>query len=1016
MLITRVELEKIKNYEAGQFEFAPGITAISGPNGAGKTTILEAISWALFDHLAYKKEDFLKRGSKKGAVRVTFVSALDGREYTVYRDTGTGYYIYDPVTKLRLVEQKNQVAIWLRQHLGVEPGADLKSLFTSTIGVPQGTFTVDFAEQPSKRKPGFDKVLRVDEYQRSSEELKALIRLVESKDVELREQIAALGVEVASLDGLVEERAAVETAIEELRRDLDGAERERELTRSELLRLDQLQRKIEQVDRDLTALRSRSEDVERRRAALAGDVEKSRLASEVVRATAAGFENYTRANTRLATLEEQAVKRDQVKRDSSEKERELYRIETTSQAVTEKLSQIDSDRKEIERLAPLIEEQARLEARATELQTSIAELTAIAEQIKSAERELESSRGEYLDISKRIKEAEKLRVQAVRTPQLEEDRRNLEAELREMRVALERLSERKKELKRAQANIAKISAEIKTLEKEMQAGEESAKAAARLTELEAEDQATMEQIATLRASVEREKKILSQIKGGLCPLLSEKCLNMKEGQGLDQHFRVQIGSESGKLTEAERKRKEIQRKLADAKAALKTSYAVETHRVHYSRYVQELEIERSTAARLESDIGGAAASEQGVRLAETRLVKLEQELQSAQQARAKYESLDVLRQRLDRLKAEGTERKKAVEELKTRVAAITDFKGELNGIIERLKTIDDPKGRARLLRAGLEKEPQLRESLKALETEQQSLARRLEELASSLEGYRELDEQIATEREQRARSESDYRAFIENQPVAAMLESRQAEFDEVSREHEKHARQLEDWRVELTQARSEYDRELHQTLAIRFEQLLQRVATLNSELNAALARAQELVAEIDRLTAARERLRNLEARRDRYNQILALSDFIRDVLKKAVPFITEAHLQSISIEANQLYRDITGNPMVSLRWDPGYEIILEEEGHERAFASLSGGEQMAAALAVRLALLKELSDLRIAFFDEPTTNMDEERRRNLAQQIGRVKDFDQLFVISHDDAFEGFTDQIVAVTGRAEGG
>jgi exonuclease SbcC len=101
--------------------------------------------------------------------------------------------------------------------------------------------------------------------------------------------------------------------------------------------------------------------------------------------------------------------------------------------------------------------------------------------------------------------------------------------------------------------------------------------------------------------------------------------------------------------------------------------------------------------------------------------------------------------------------------------------------------------------------------------------------------------------------------------------------------------------------------------------------------------------------------------------------------------------------------------MVSLSWNSGYEIVLEEDGHERPFASLSGGEQMAAALAVRLALLKELSDMRIAFFDEPTTNMDEERRRNLAQQIGRIRDFDQLFIISHDDAFEGFTDQVVAV-------
>ncbi len=313
MLITRVELEKIKNYEAGSFEFGPGVTAISGPNGAGKTTILEAISWALFDQLAYKKEDFLKRGAKKGSVRVTFVSALDGREYTVYRDTGTGYYVYDPVTKLRLVEQKNQVAVWLRQHLGVEPGADLKSLFTSTIGVPQGTFAVNFADQPSRRKVGFDKVLRVDEYQRSSEELKALIRLVESKDGELREQIAALGVEVASLDGLVEEREAIEKAIEDLKRDLDGAEREREQSRSELQRLDALQRKIEQTSRDIATLSTRSEEIKQRLIALGEDVEKSRRASEIVQSTAAGFATYKEANTRLTALEIEATKREPVK-------------------------------------------------------------------------------------------------------------------------------------------------------------------------------------------------------------------------------------------------------------------------------------------------------------------------------------------------------------------------------------------------------------------------------------------------------------------------------------------------------------------------------------------------------------------------------------------------------------------------------------------------------------------------------------------------------------------------------
>ena len=185
---------------------------------------------------------------------------------------------------------------------------------------------------------------------------------------------------------------------------------------------------------------------------------------------------------------------------------------------------------------------------------------------------------------------------------------------------------------------------------------------------------------------------------------------------------------------------------------------------------------------------------------------------------------------------------------------------------------------------------------------------------------------------------------------------------------------------------------------------------LTSQLSAAQARLTELNAEIERLLAAKQQLEKLGGERERC-QLHSVADFMRDLLRKAGPYITEAHLQSISIEANQLYREITGNPMVTLRWDSGYEIILEEDGHERSFASLSGGEQMAAALSVRLALLKELSDMRVAFFDEPTTNMDEERRRNLAQQIGRIRDFDQLFVISHDDTFEGFTDRVVMVKG-----
>src|ERR1044072_6519144 len=150
MHVTRVELENIKSYgegaERGLFNFERRTPAIVGPNGAGKSTILEAVAWALFDVLDYSKDDFLRRGAKKGSARVTFRSDADERLYTVYRDTGNGYYVYDPELRFKPQQATTDVRKWLDHDLGFDPGTDLKALFRSAIGVPQGLFTTDFLQ------------------------------------------------------------------------------------------------------------------------------------------------------------------------------------------------------------------------------------------------------------------------------------------------------------------------------------------------------------------------------------------------------------------------------------------------------------------------------------------------------------------------------------------------------------------------------------------------------------------------------------------------------------------------------------------------------------------------------------------------------------------------------------------------------------------------------------------------------------------------------------------------------
>ncbi len=175
----------------------------------------------------------------------------------------------------------------------------------------------------------------------------------------------------------------------------------------------------------------------------------------------------------------------------------------------------------------------------------------------------------------------------------------------------------------------------------------------------------------------------------------------------------------------------------------------------------------------------------------------------------------------------------------------------------------------------------------------------------------------------------------------------------------------------------------------------------------------KLLEDIARLEETRAKLEEDARQENRLKKLKDATVFIRSKLKEAAPQIAKFLIARISYESNLLFREITGKSELTLSWRDDYEISLEEMGYDRPFATLSGGEQMAAALSVRLAILKEISDVRFAFFDEPTVNMDEENRERLAESISKIllrnRKFDQIFVISHDDTFENYVDNPVQI-------
>ena len=101
--------------------------------------------------------------------------------------------------------------------------------------------------------------------------------------------------------------------------------------------------------------------------------------------------------------------------------------------------------------------------------------------------------------------------------------------------------------KAANARIASLEDKMARLRESYRANQtqlkeaiEKANGAQGLPDLEIRDSSIVREIARLQASLERDEKFQSEVKNGLCPILSQKCLNLKEGETLDAFLSSQF--------------------------------------------------------------------------------------------------------------------------------------------------------------------------------------------------------------------------------------------------------------------------------------------------------------------------------------------------------------------------------------------------------------------------------------------------------------------------------------------
>ena len=917
MQILSVTLNNFKTHKDKQFEFQPGTNAICGENGAGKTSILEAIAWVLFNYSgSYKKDDLIRNGASSAQVRVAFISSRDSRTYEVQRSTSQGYLLFDPQLNERLpyTRTKDEVLPWLRQHLGVSPGTDLAQLFANTIGVPQGTFTVDFLLPTEKRKPIFDTVLKVEEYRETYKQSNSLRKYSEAQSQRLKDLIEQYEESLESWDGLQENHQKLATEIKASEVQLAALEKQSQQLDKERKAVKEQAEKVSAAKTQKQALVGQISAQQAAQARIADALIKAQQAADICQQQKTAYDKFVAAEAQMQALNESSQERQLVLQQQQEIQKKLSKSQGDLSRLEAQIEQFAVAHKELNSLSEDIKQQTQLEAEQKRLQQSAQQFANVRFQQKNLTEQVKGIERDKTQVAKELTRLEKLQTAIEKIPEWEQQQQRLQEQLSRVDAAqqfekeIQALAERGKGKQNAYRQ--QVADTLKTLEGWTQAFEGIDKAA----------------IAPIKEALFQGGIISKETLSGLNDILADL---------------------SGQTDKAQ-----LQQQQREIQSQLKSAYAKK----------------------------GELMS------VDTQKAKQQQLEQQAQQMQQTLKDLE----------------KQLLEEAKT-----TELLSQLSA---QLQQLNNPKGRWQLLQKTLQQQASVNKQHAEVVTQQAAVKEEEAALIQKLQTFSALDAQLKAQQSAKQTHQAGYLLYLQNQQAAQQVDSVTAETKAAAQALAQLQTQSSELDAQIKTLTANFEPEAFAALDQQFSEVNSQADQLRGSLPQQRQRFTELETQIKGLEATAQKRDQAKEDLKQRDRIKRFVNYARKVYKAAGPRITERYVHNISREADRLFRELLNRQNVALTWSADYEITVQEGPHTRRFINLSGGEQMCAALAVRLALLKVLADIDIAFFDEPTTNMDRPRRVGLAEAIARIKSFNQLFVISHDDTFEQVTETVITVT------
>ena len=484
-------------------------------------------------------------------------------------------------------------------------------------------------------------------------------------------------------------------------------------------------------------------------------------------------------------------------------------------------------------------------------------------------------------------------------------------------------------------------------------------------ELEKELKLLEEQKIIFETEIKTLKKSSKKLSDKICPFLNEKCQNLEDKEAED-YFSSKI---SIKTEDLENLKKNIEEKTQ----ILLEKEIFEDKKKQYfelEKSIKDLELslknEEINLKEIELDIKNLGIDIQ-------KLIE-NQEFQNSQMLREKKKELEVELRNLN-LDEKRENLKNLLENLEIEKEKI--LKNQ-NSIENNLKEIDEYSKKIK---------EDTNKNIESIKSEIKTFENKLDDL------------------------KNPYNEYLKNNVLAEDLDNLLLKVD-------KNIKELYSLRTEKNLLKEKVSNLEEKIKNIKIDELKEKYDIIKEELNEInkkLGSSQEKIENykkiLEKISSQEEKQKKLLVEFKKLENKFNKASLIRNEVGQMGRAISKYMLSGISNIASVNFNKITGRTE-RIEWSneekDKYAVYLVGQERKIAFEQLSGGEQVSVAIAIRGTMTEYFTNSKFMILDEPTNNLDIERKKLLAEYMGEIlNNLEQSIIVTHDDTFREMAEKII---------